>query len=54
MKESMSNETVNMREQLEEGRTKELKKTYNAPNCESHKPLEIMSKWVDGSSELVF
>lgn len=30
------------------------KKNYETPAFESHKPLEIMSKWDDQSSELEY
>ena len=37
--------------QQEQGNDKEV---YEKPECKSYQPLKIMSKYVDGSSELEF
>ncbi len=39
-------------QQVEQEHQRAEKKPYEAPNCESYQPLDIMSAWEDKSSEL--
>ena len=50
IKESAEIQNSNESECSSEG----TKGRYIAPNCESHNPLKIMSKWEDQSSDLEF
>ena len=54
MKEVINDKSVIQDSQKLEVKSKELKKPYVAPKCDTHSPLKIMSAFEDNSSDLPF